>query len=858
MKFVNPNRLLRCFYTASGLKVNLNKSKVFGIGVQEIEVSRLANILCCEPGKFPFTYLGLPIGANMKLAKHWRPIVDKFKNKLSNWKANNLSFGGRLTLVKSVLGFNLEDLFVRRLRAGNRTYFWKDKWCDGVVLKDVFPELYRIEVQKNCMVNNRIQNKGLDGIHGQWSGNLRRGREATSLSYLNKKVVGMVLTCIDDSWVWKGNETGGFIVQNLRNLMATAEEDPIRGVTLPSCLCPLCGIEQEDVEHLFFKCSFAKKFPPNFNSAIKYTHPSVNSLHTRTSYVVHLQIMAPTGEQHLLSTEIVNRGIESSGPDAGSMSFSVRVRRRLPDFLHSVKLKYVKLGYHYLINHGIYLATVPVLALVFGAEVGRFIREEMWRKLWDTTAGYDLVSLLLFVAVFTFTLSYYFLFSPRSICLVDFACFKPDDDLKVTKDEFIELARKSGKFDEESLEFQKKILESSGIGDETYVPKAISSPEKISTMKDGRAEASLVIFGALDELFEKTGIQPKDVGVLVVNCSIFNPTPSLSAMIINHYKMRGNTLSFNLGGMGCSAGIIAVDLATDMLQANTNNVAVVVSTEIVSYNWYPGRDRSMLIPNCFFRMGCSALMLSNRRGDYRRAKYRLEHIVRTHKGGNDSSFRSVYQEEDEQRFKGLKISKDIVEIGGDAIKTNITTLGPLVLPVSEQLLFFSTLIKRYLSGTTKDKEGVTTASNSSQLFPPPSSSSSATTTKPYIPDYKLAFEHFCIHVTSKTVLNELQRNLGLSDNNMEPSRATLHRFGNTSSSSIWYELAYLEAKGRVKRGDRVWQLAFGSGFKCNSAVWKSVRDMKKPSANNPWLDCIDRYPGEVLSQSNQVHPLNFS
>ena len=121
-------------------------------------------------------------------------------------------------------GINLEDLFVRRLGARNRTYFWKDKWCDSVVLKDVFPELYRIEMQKNCMVSNRIQNKGLDGIHGQWSGNLRRGREATSLSYLNKKVVGMVLTCIDDSWVWKGNETGGFTVQNLRNLMATAEE----------------------------------------------------------------------------------------------------------------------------------------------------------------------------------------------------------------------------------------------------------------------------------------------------------------------------------------------------------------------------------------------------------------------------------------------------------------------------------------------------------------------------------------------------------------------------------------------------------------------------------------------------------
>ncbi|PWA66720.1 3-ketoacyl-CoA synthase 10 [Artemisia annua] len=559
--------------------------------------------------------------------------------------------------------------------------------------------------------------------------------------------------------------------------------------------------------------------------------------------------MAPTGEQHLLSTEIVNNGIELSGPDAGSLTFSVRVRRRLPDFVQSVKLKYVKLGYHYLINHGIYLAIVPVVVLVFGAEVGRFIKEELWRTLWDSASGYDLVSALAFSCVFIFTLTVYFLSRARSIYLIDFTCFKPDDDLKATKDEFIEMARKSGKFDEASLEFQKKILESSGIGDETYVPKSIMSPEKTATMKEGRAEASVVIFGALDELFAKTRIHPKDVGILVVNCSIFNPTPSLSAMIINHYKMRGNVLSFNLGGMGCSAGIIAVDLARDMLQANTNSVAVVVSTEMVAYNWYPGRDRSMLIPNCFFRMGCSAVMLSNRRRDNSRAKYKLEHLVRTHKGAHDASFRSVYQEEDEQRFKGLKVTKDIVEIGGEAIKTNITTMSPLVLPVSEQILFFTTLIKKYISGNSKSETSTSTLEKSWNNAP------SSSGTKPYIPDYKLAFEHFCIHASSKTAVNELQRNLGLSNKNMEASIATLHRFGNTSSSSIWYELAYLEAKGQVKKGDRVWQLTFGSGFKCNSAVWKAVRRIKTPSDHNPWLDCVERYPMAAHSQFSQVNPL---
>ncbi|CAN1217052.1 3-ketoacyl-CoA synthase 10 [Linum perenne] len=403
------------------------------------------------------------------------------------------------------------------------------------------------------------------------------------------------------------------------------------------------------------------------------------------------------------------------------MTFSVRVRRRLPDFLQSVNLKYVKLGYHYLINHAIYLATIPVLVLVFSAEDAR----------------YDLATVLAFFGVFVFTLSVYFMSRPRSIYLIDFACYKPHDDLK------------------------KRILHSSGIGDETYIPKALMSQEKCATMKEGRAEASMVMFGALDELFEKTGIRPKDIGILVVNCSIFNPTPSLSAMIINHYRMRGNILSYNLGGMGCSAGIIAVDLARDMLEANPNNYAVV--------------------------------------------------IVRTHKGSDDRSFRCIYQEEDEEKNKGLKVSKDLVAIGGEALKTNITTLGPLVLPFSEQILFFANLVRRHMSS------------------------------KPYIPNYKLAFEHFCVQAASKTVLDELQRNLELSDKNIEASRMTLHRFGNTSSSSIWYELAYLEAKEMVRGGDRVWQLSFGSGFKCNSLVWKAMRRSRKPSTN-PWLDCIDRYP----------------
>lgn len=44
------------------------------------------------------------------------------------------------------------------------------------------------------------------------------------------------------------------------------------------------------------------------------------------------------------------------------------------------------------------------------------------------------------------------------------------------------------------------------------------------------------------------GLQPRDFSFLVVNCSLFCPTPSLSALIVNHFKMRSDIVSYNLGG----------------------------------------------------------------------------------------------------------------------------------------------------------------------------------------------------------------------------------------------------------------------------------------------------------------------
>ncbi|QHN88306.1 3-ketoacyl-CoA synthase [Arachis hypogaea] len=151
----------------------------------------------------------------------------------------------------------------------------------------------------------------------------------------------------------------------------------------------------------------------------------------------------------------------------------------------------------------------------------------------------------------------------------------------------------------------------------------------------------------------------------------------------------------------------------------------------------------MLIPNCLFRVGCAAVLLSNKSVDRRRAKYRLVHAVRTHLGADDKAFRCLYQEQDEAGKTSISLSKNLMDIAGNALKTNITSLGPLVLPISDK---------------------------------------------------------------ADVLIDELEKNLQLLPCHVEASRMTLHRFGNTSSSTI----------------------RLGS-----------------TSPNGPWKDCIHKYPVEI-------------
>lgn len=404
----------------------------------------------------------------------------------------------------------------------------------------------------------------------------------------------------------------------------------------------------------------------------------------------------------------------------------------------------------------------------------------------------------------------------RPVYLLNYSCHLPDVERQVNLEVCEYFGLKCRRYSDDIAEFMRLVYSKSGLGQETFAPPFIYSGKFEKTLAFAVQEAEEGLFAVVGQLLAKSDVKPSDISVLVVACSMFSPMPSLASMIAHRFKMRADLKSYSVAGMGCSAGTVGVDTAARSLRAGPGGYALVVVTENTSLNWYFGRNKHMLVTNCIFRVGSAAALVTDvpaRRAD---AKYELVRTLRTHHGADDAAFNAALQMEDEEGNLGVALTKDLVRVAGAALRRHITALGPQVLPVSEMLRYAYRVARAYAAGNRKAAAAE-------------------------VPDFQRAFDHMCIHSGGKAVIDSVARLMGFSPYVVEPARSTLHRFGNTSSSLVFYELAYFEAKRRVRAGDRLWMLAFGTGFKACSNVWRALRDAA-PDADNPWNGCVHRYP----------------
>ncbi|KAG6763625.1 hypothetical protein POTOM_031053 [Populus tomentosa] len=336
-------------------------------------------------------------------------------------------------------------------------------------------------------------------------------------------------------------------------------------------------------------------------------------------------------------------------------------------------------------------------------------------------------------------------FQKREACcyMMAYECYKAPADRKLDTDTCARIVLRSKNLGLQEYKFLLETIVSSGIGEETCGTRnVISGHEDSPTLKDSISEMDDLIFDTLDKLFATTGnISPSEIDILVVNVSLFSPAPSLTARVVNRYKMRSNVKTFNLSGMGCSASIVAIDLVQHLFKRLLNAL---------------------------------------------------------HK---------------QQCFKTSSYLQ--IETCRALFTANLRVLLPKLLPLSEQL--------RYVYVSRQQNK---TKRNSLQEMGAGL-------------NLKTGVDHFCVHPGGRAIIDEAGKSLSLSNCDLEPARMALLRFGNKSAGGLWYVLAYVEAKQRLKRCNKILMISLGAGFKCNNCVFEVMRDLKDAK------DSRDQYPPET-------------
>jgi 3-ketoacyl-CoA synthase len=154
------------------------------------------------------------------------------------------------------------------------------------------------------------------------------------------------------------------------------------------------------------------------------------------------------------------------------------------------------------------------------------------------------------------------------ILLLGYSCYLPDPQRRVTRDVGEFLVLRTRKYCDESADFMRAIFSKSGLSGEVCGPPYLFQPLQERDKKHPMAiqEAEESLFSVVSSLLCKTDVAPHQISFVIVACSMFSPSPSLSSMLVKRFGFSKTVKTYTLSGMGCSAGTVCVDMASRLLR----------------------------------------------------------------------------------------------------------------------------------------------------------------------------------------------------------------------------------------------------------------------------------------------------
>lgn len=303
---------LATFAGASGLVANLGKSEISFCNMTDQLKAEILSTSGFKEGSLPFQYLGIKVGAKKLSVDDCHLLIDKIVGRIRTWGSRTMSYAGRTQLVHSVLLslhqywaaiFLIPNKVLEGVEAVCRNFLWdgkavysrappiswdlvcrpkkqgglglhdcyswniaqkKDslwlKWVDHQYLKG--KHWKRFKGQKNMSWNWKQIWKVKDLLKGGYRGDTWTANAAGYTIYSGSHWLHLPHPEVPwSNWVWnrlnipKHRFISWMILWRRLRVRTKLKQFGI----IQDDACPLCGVDPETMDHLYFQCSYVRK-----------------------------------------------------------------------------------------------------------------------------------------------------------------------------------------------------------------------------------------------------------------------------------------------------------------------------------------------------------------------------------------------------------------------------------------------------------------------------------------------------------------------------------------------------------------------------------------------------------------------
>jgi predicted naringenin-chalcone synthase len=256
------------------------------------------------------------------------------------------------------------------------------------------------------------------------------------------------------------------------------------------------------------------------------------------------------------------------------------------------------------------------------------------------------------------------------------------------------------------------------------------------------------------------GLSPTDIDyIIVVSCTGYT-CPGLTSRLIKEMNFRTNIQRADLLGMGCAGALPGLQRAYDFVKAYPGKKALLLTVEICSACYYIDESLETVVGNAICGDGAAAVVLQMADSAEIPKISSFETLL------EPSFIDSVGFEQREGKLR-IILSKDIRNIAGGLAKVVISKLLSL--------------------------NNLTSA----------------------------AVNHWILHSGGRKVIDNLKKELELTEEQVTHSKTVLRNWGNMSSPTVLFVLQETLAHANPRPGDRGVMLAMGPGLALETAlvVW---------------------------------------